>query len=531
MVRTLRMRAWWVPVGISAALFLAGVLPGCEGNGHAPGPYLRIAVRDEVPTLDPAIGYDTRSWMFEDALFETLLDYDDESRLVGELAKSWSATSDGLHYVFELRDDAKFSNGRALTGADVKYSIERVLDPATRSPGAEFYREIAATGDCRSGHCNVQGIGLCGRTCVEFQLSRIDPLFPHKLAMQFAAVVPREEVERWGEDFSRHVVGSGPFKLQLWEPGRRLVLTKNPLYDQAGLPRLKGVEVAVGMSEELEWFRYEAGELDVANIPPAEFPRVIRSPRYSRLLRQTSSFTTAYLGMNSEIPPFDNVLVRRAVNYAVNKEKLLRLINGRGVVARGFLPPGMPGHQPNLKGYRFDPNRARQLLREAGYPNGFESTLWVQQDDESQRLAQGIQQDLRDVQINIGIRPLAWAPFLDRLKQRGEVPFFRLGWQADYPDPSNFLEPLLHSKNRGINNHTFFSDPVLDEMLDRAAGMVDSAARMTLLQQAERRAIAAAPWVFLYHPITYVVVNPRVRSLRLHPLRPIRFPRVWLEGY
>jgi ABC-type transport system substrate-binding protein len=233
--------------------------------------------------------------------------------------------------------------------------------------------------------------------------------------------------------------------------------------------------------------------------------------------------------MNCEMPPFDDPRIRRAVNYAVNKEKVLRLLNGRGVVAHGFLPPGMPGYQPGLEGYPQDPARARRLLAEAGHPKGFATTLWVQQDDESQRLAQGIQQDLRDVGIEVAIRPLAWAPFLDKIKQRGEVPFFRLGWQADYPDPSNFLETLLHSKNRGTNNNTFFSDPELDKILDRDAGTANTVERLTLLEEAERRATAAAPWVFLYHPIEYVVLHPRVRGLELHPLRPLRFDRVWLD--
>jgi ABC-type transport system substrate-binding protein len=516
-------------VALAVAITVAVLASGCGRGDDSPGSFLRMAVRDEIPTLDPALGYDTRSWMFEDAIFQTLLDYDDESRLVGELAAHWEVGPDGLLYHFDLREGARFANGRPVASADVKYSIERVLDPATRSPGAEFYRGIVGAESCRAGRCDVSGIIPRGPGCVEFRLAHVDPLFPHKLAMQFAAVLPREEVERWGEDFARHAVGSGPFMLQLWEPGRRLVLVRNQARDTHGAPRLAGIDVAMGMSEELSWFRYESGELDVTTIPPAEFPRVVRSPRYAPLLRQVTSLTTTYLGMNCEMTPFNDPRVRQAVNYAVNKEKVLRLLNGRGVVAHGFLPPGMPGYQPHLKGYPYDRERARQLLAEAGIARGFATTLWVQQDDESQRLAQGIQQDLREVGIEVMIRPLAWASFLEKVKQPREVPFFRLGWQADYPDPSNFLETLLHTKNWGTNNNTFFSDAEVDRLLDRAADTVNPAERLALLEEVERRAVAAAPWVFLYHPIEYVVVHPRVRDLELHRLRPFRFDRVWLN--
>jgi ABC-type transport system substrate-binding protein len=268
--------------------------------------------------------------------------------------------------------------------------------------------------------------------------------------------------------------------------------------------------------------------LDVTTIPTAEFPRVMRSRRHRALVRQVTTMSTAYLGMNCELPPFDDVRVRRAINYAVDKKKLLRLINGRGVLARGILPPSMPGYQTGLQGYPHDPRRARKLLHEAGYGNGFSTTLWVQLDEDSLRLAQGVQQDLRAVGIGLTIRPLAWAPFLQKIRQRGEVPFFRLAWQADYPDPSNFLETLLHSGNRVANNHTFFSDTEFDGLLDSAAGRVDPEIRKGILQAAERRAVDAAPWVFLYHPLSYVIVHPRVRDLQLHPLRPLRFNRVWL---
>jgi len=493
------------------------------------GEFLRLAGRDDVPTLDPAIGYDTTSWMFEDAIFNTLLDYDDESRLVGELAREWWVSADGRTYTFRLRPNVTFHNGRTLTAGDVKYSIQRVLDPATRSQGAEFFRGLVGSDGCRHRACEISGVEVPDRQTVVFRLAAPDPLFAHKLAMQFAAVVPREEVERWGEDFARHAIGSGPFRLLRWERGVRLILARNRQYYKKGLPKVAGVDYLIGLDDDLAWFKYEAGELDVAAIPPAEFPRVMREGRYRPLLRRVVSMTTIYLGMNCSRPPFDNRRVRQAMNYAVDKEKILRLINNRGVKARGFLPPTMPGSQSTGAGYPHDVKKARHLLQQAGYGGGFETTLWVRADDDALRLAQAVQQDLREIGVRIEVRALAWAPFLDAVKRGDRVPFFQLGWQADFPDPSNFLETLLHSKNRGSNNSTFFSDSRVDALLDKAGRELDPSVRLRALQTAEQRAIREAPWVFLYHPVTYVLVSSRVHNYRLHPLRPPRFERVWLD--
>jgi peptide/nickel transport system substrate-binding protein len=514
-------------------LCLLVLLLGCRSPHQTtvPASYLRIAGVDEVPTLDPAVGYDTTSWLFEQMLFNTLLTYDDNAHLVPELATSWQKSADGLTYTFFLRDDVRFSNGRALVAADVKYSIERVLRPQTRSQGMEFFRTLAGADDFVTGRASgVNGIQTPSAHVLRLHLARFDPLLLHKMALEFAAVVPREEVERWGEDFARHPVGSGPFVLEEWTSGRRLVLGRTPAYFVKGRPRLAGVARFVGVNDQLAWFRYDAGELDVTTIPPAEFPQVVRDPRFVPLLRKETALRTQYLGLNCTFPPLTDRLVRLAINYAINKEKLLRLINNRGVVARSILPPGMPGYDPALVGYEFDPAHARRLLAAAGYPHGFGTTLWVRADEESSRLAQAVQQDLADVGVHVEIHPIAWAPFLEAVRTPGLVPMFLLGWEADFPDPSNFLEVLFHSKNRGSNNDTFYSNPAVDRVLDQAAVTVDPEKRLQLLQQSERLIMADAPWVPLYHPVEYQVVQGRVRNYRLNPLRPPRLDDVWLAG-
>jgi oligopeptide transport system substrate-binding protein len=241
--------------------------------------------------------------------------------------------------------------------------------------------------------------------------------------------------------------------------------------------------------------------------------------------------TTNYLGMNCRMAPFTDARVRQAMNYAVNKEKLLQLNNRRGVAARSFLPPNMPGHDADIAGYPFNPARARELLAAAGYAQGFNTTLWVRSDDKlTLSMAQSVQQDLAEVNVRIQIKPLAWRSFLEAVRVPDLVPFFYLGWEADFPDPSNFLEVLLHSKNIGSNNNTNYSNAEVDGLLDQAAHTVDPDARLKLLQHVERIAVDDAPWVFLFHPVTYEIVQPRVHDFQLHPLRPPRLEQVELAN-
>jgi ABC-type transport system substrate-binding protein len=530
--------ARFLPAAPACAIFLCCGLYGlccflsaCKsssGGSEAPAQYLRLAGPDEVPTLDPARGYDTSSWQFEQMLFTTLLGYDAATNLVPQLATDWETSPDHLTYTFHLRRDVRFTNARPVVAADVKYSIERVLNPQTRSQGAEFFRIIRGAEACAEAPCTVAGIETPDAYTVRFQLRDFDPLFLHKLTMPFAAAVPAEEVARWGEDFARHPVGSGPFKLQAWVSGRHLLLVRNPDYFIRGLPRVEGVQRLVGVNDDLAWLKYESGQLDISNIPPAEFPRVVREPRYQPLLHHITTMSTDYLGMNCQIAPFADRRVRQAMNYAVNKEKLLRLINNRGVVARSFLPPNMPGYQPDITGYPFDPQRARQLLAGAGYGTGFNTTLWVRSDETTLRMAESVQQDLAEVGVRIRIKALAWGPFLEAVRAPDLVPLFFLGWEADFPDPSNFLEVLLHSKNIGSNNNTNYRNPQVDALLDEAAHTVDAQRRLQLLQEVERIAVEDAPWVFLFHPVTYEIVLPRVQGLQLNPLRPARLDTVWL---
>jgi len=518
-------------------LIAALVEGGCKSEAPLnlpPGAkVLWLAAADDVPTLDPAIGYDTASWTFEQAIFDTLVRYGDATvELEPDLALSWEISKDATVFTFHLRHDARFSNGLQVTGADFKYAIERVLRPSTRSKGSEYYRGIVGAVDFAAGRASaVSGIALPDPYTLVFHLTGPDPIFIHKLTMPFAAAVPREDAEKWGEDFSHHVVGSGAFKLSQWIAGQRLALVRNPYYFAKGLPKLDAVVEMMGVNDELEWLKYEAGEVDVSTISPAEFPHVIQTPRLKALTIHNVTVTTDYLGMNCQMAPFDDLRVRQAFNYAVNKEKLLALLNGRGVVARGVLPPGLPGYTPDVKGYPYDPEKARQLLEAAGVHKDFAPVLWLRADQTMLILAQSVQQDLALVGVSLAIKPVAWGPLLEAIREPHGAQVFMLAWEADFPDPENFLEVLFSRRQWGSNNDTFFYDPQVDRLMAQAAPIADLSRRFAIYQQAERIIIRQAPWVFLYHPVNYVIRQPWVHEYVINPMRPSRLEKVWVSNH
>jgi peptide/nickel transport system substrate-binding protein len=503
-----------------------------EGGGppHAGG-VLRLAGAEDPRTLDPARGYDTASWSFEQMLFSTLVRYDDEMHVVPDLAESWTTSPDGRLLSFTLRRDVRFSTGRAFGAADVKYSLERVLRPAIHSQGAEFFQGIQGAKDYVAGRAtDVRGIQTPAPDRVEFTLVEVDPLFLQKLTMLFAAVVDREAVERVGdEDFTHHPVGTGPFVLAEWTYGQRLRLERNPLYFRPGVPRLDGVDVTIGVSPQLAWLKYQRGELDLAGIPSAEFQRVQADARYRPLILSRTRLDTQYVGLNCEVPPFDRVAVRQAMNLAIDKQRLIELIDGQGVIANGILPPDMPGAEP-VTGFAHDPAAARRLLEEAGLGKGFETTMWASRDEGTMRLAQSMQQDLRAIGVRLRFKPVDFPALIEAIRQKGMVPLFLLGWEADFPDPSNFLTVLLSSKSRDTNNNTFYSNPEVDKLLDEAEPVLDLSRRFRLFHEAEVIVVRDAPWIPLFYPSGTAVRHPRVRDYRLNPLRPARLEETWIAG-
>jgi ABC-type transport system substrate-binding protein len=519
------------------ALFLSFVSFGCRTRPSlqfAPGAMvLHLATRDDVPTLDPVAGYDTASWAFEQMLYDTLVRYSDSGTdLVPDAAIRWESSADARTFTFHLRPDIRFSNGRTVTSADFKFEIERVLNPTNNSQGIEYYRAIAGAEQYSSGQAKtVAGIETPDPDTIIFHLTAPDPIFLAKVAMPFAAAVPRETVARYGGDFSRHAIGSGPFMLKEWKSGQRIVMVKNPYYFIKGLPHLDAVVEQMGVDENLEWLKYETGEIDVSAIPPAEFPYVMKTPRLRALTLKLVTLATDYLGMNCQMRPFTDIRVRRAFNYAIDKDKLIAVFNRRGVPATGILPPGLPGYDGAIQGYPYDPVKARQLLEQAEISKNFMPQLWIRADETEMMLAQSIQQDLALVGIHVLLKPVAWPPLLEAIRQPETVELVLSGWEADFPDPENFLEVLFARKQWSANNNSFYYNPRVDALFAQAARQTDMKQRYAIYNEAQKIIVGDAPWVFLYYPVAYVIRQPWVHGYMLNPMRPTRLERVWLDPH
>ena len=241
---------------------------------------------------------------------------------------------------------------------------------------------------------HVAGLHATGPTTLTIELDEPDPLFLDKLALLFAAVVPAERARQLGDDFTDQPIGSGPFVLREWRRGERLVLARNPRYRRPDRPYLDGIVEEAGVNAELAWLKFLSDELDVAGIPPADFPSVVRDPSRTGQLVHGTTLWTNYIGLNCQMPPLEDRRVRQALNYAVNKQDVIALLNGRGIVAQGIVPPGMPGYTSDVVGYPYDPERARALLREAGLSAGFTTEIWTQGSDLDLKIGQKIQQGI-----------------------------------------------------------------------------------------------------------------------------------------
>lgn len=488
---------------------------------------LRVALQDNPSTLDPALASSVAAIGVSHWLYNGLVTFDDKAHVQPDLATRYTLSPDGRRFTFYLRHGVRFQDGRAFTSADVKYSLTRLLRPETRSPGSSFYRGIVGALDLLSGKKHeLAGVEAPSPFVVVIRLQAPETTFLQRLGLNYAAIVPAGAAEN--PDFAKHPIGTGPFRLEQDISGQRLVFERNAHYFKPGLPHLQRIDVELGLNEQVEALRFERGDLDaiglLRSIGAADYARLASNPAWSHRFLSAPDMATYYVGMNTRLKPFDDPRVRRAVAMAVDKAKLVRFVNGRGVIARSFLPPGLPGADPTLHGYAYDPARARALLAEAGYPHGFTTTYWCSNAQTALKVAEGIQQDLRLVGIMATLRPLAFPTFLSGVGREGNAAIFTGNWSQDYPDPENFLGTLFTSKAiKPVNsiNTTFFRDAEVDRLLDEAAHTLSTPRRFALYHLAERRILSVAPIVPLYHPERFVLAQSWVKGLKLHPVWPI----------
>jgi len=503
------------------------------------GGTMTIAYKDDLATLDPAIGYDWTNWPAEKMVFDALLDYDDTTNLVPKLAATMpEISSDATVYTFKLRQGVKFHNGRELKADDVAYSITRVLDPATKSPGAGFYTGIKGAQEFIDGKAKaVEGIKVVDDYTIQFTLAHPDVTFANKMALNFAFIVPKEEVEKQGENFGHNPVGTGPFLFKEWTSGQQLVFERNPNYFDPELPRLDKVIIQVGVTPDVALLRLEKGEIDLMGdpIPPADYVRISQDPAWKDRLVHQPQVSTIYIALNTRMKPFDNVKVRQAMNMAINKERIIKLLNGRGTVANQILPPLMPGYDPNYKGYEYNPQKAKALLAEAGYPDGFSTTIDCIAVDPQPKLVESFQQDLAQIGVKLEIRTLAASTVIENGGTEGKSPMIwsgGLAWIQDYPDPDDFYAPILGcgSAVPGGWNWSWYCNQELEKKATQALGMTDRQARLQVIREIFAKLMDDAVWVPVYNGQYDMVHSTALQGKPTdyaHPEHTIRYEYLW----
>jgi len=529
--------------GVAFFAIAAAGMTAVHADDIKQGGQMVVTYKDDVSTLDPAIGYDWQNWSMIKSLFDGLMDYEPgTSTLRKDLAEDYTISDDGKTFTFKLRKGVKFHNGREMTAEDVKYSLDRVTNPATQSPGAGFFGSIKGFDKMADGSAkSLEGVTVVDPYTIKFELTRPDATFLHVMAINFSFVVPKEEVEKWGADFGKHPVGTGAFKLGEWTLGQKLVFERNKDYWNAGLPKLDQITFEVGQEPVVALLRLQKGEVDVAGdgIPPAKFLEVKNDPTYAKLIVEGGQLHTGYVTMKTTMKPFDNVKVRQAVNMAINKDRIIRIINGRAVPANQPLPPTMPGFAKDYEGYRYDVEGAKKLLAEAGLADGFATELYVYNTDPQPRIAQAIQQDLAAIGIKAEIKSLAQANVIAAGGEPDQAPMVWSGgmaWIADFPDPSNFYGPILGCSGavKGGWNWSYYCNKALEERATAADSITDPA------KKAEREEawrsifldiMKDAPWAPVFNEQRFTIRSERLGGPDAIFVDPVHIPINYEQVY
>lgn len=512
-------------LGLVLVALLIMPASGCHrtDDDRLPG-YLYLRLNSNPTTLDPALITDVPGGGIAAKLFNGLVRFNDNLDIVPDIARSWSLSPDQLTYTFHLRGDVRFGNGRMVTARDFRYSFERVLSPKTKAPLTWVLDRIEGADDFISGRASgIAGIRVLDDQTLVLKLEKPFGPFLSLLSMSPAYVVPREEVERLGQDFGTHPVGSGPYVLAEWKHGQHIILSARSDYFE-GSPKLNGIYYRVIPEDLTAVMEFETGRLDVLLIPASEYGRYTTAPAWRDLVFGRTGLNSYYIGLNCTRPPFNDVRVRRAMNLAIDRQRIFNTIfEKRGVLATGPIPPGMWKTSTLIgpaAGYGYDPEKAKALLREAG-AEGATIKIYISADPEVLDIIEIVQSYLKKVGLNAKITQLDWSAFKNAVND-AEPDAFWLSWWADYPDPENFLFPLFHSGSVGSSgNRTRCLDPDLDRLIEAAQRTINEKQRYGLYREAEKRIIQDAPWIFMWHKADYFVIQPWVKDFKIYPLYSI----------
>ncbi|WNF38182.1 ABC transporter substrate-binding protein [Bacillaceae bacterium IKA-2] len=478
-------------------------------------------------SLDYASVTDGESSRVTKQIYETLVEFDQDSFEYGEgLATDWSWDDDGLRFVFQLREGVEFHDGTDFNAEAVKVNFERWADaehPFAFTDDNYVYSVYGTQfGGFKGDDSHViDEINILGDFEIEFILNRPLGSFMQNMGMSYFAITSPAAFEEHGSKINENPVGTGPFKFVSWAKDDSIILDKNENYWQEGLPKLDRVIFQVIPDNSARLTALRSGEIDIMDgLSPDDIATVESDAAYQLFERSTNN--VGYLGFHTEKEPFDNVLVRRAINHAVNKEALIgALYGGLAQSAKNAVPPGYLGYNDDIEEYEFNPEKAKELLTEAGFPDGFEFELWTMPVarpymPNPERAAEALQADLADVGLTAKIVTMEWATYLEKTTL-GEQDVFMLGWSGVNGDPDYFLANLLSADAIPGGNRTFYRNADVTRILDEAKTIVDPAIRDELYKEAQRLIHEDAPMVPLVHSVPILAGGANVKGYVAHP--------------
>ncbi len=506
------------------------------------GGSMTVTYKDDVSTLDPAIGYDWQNWSMIKSIFDGLMDYEPgTTTLRPELAESYTISDDGKTFTFKLHKGVKFHNGRELTADDVKYSIERVVNPKTQSPGAGFFGSIVGFEDASAGKAeHMSGITVVDPYTIKFELSRPDATFLHVLALNFAHVVPKEEVEKYGADFGKHPVGSGAFKMTDWTLGQHIVFERFKDYYKPGLPKLDQITFEVGQEPVVALLRMQNGEIDIPGdgIPPAKFIEVTKDPKFKDLIIQGGQLHTGYVTMNVKIAvrQCEGASGRQHGHqqgpHRAHHQRSRRTGHAAAAAVHAGLCQG-------LQRLSFRSGKGQGAFGRSGPSRWFRDGAFVANTDPQPRIAQAIQQDLAAIGIKASIKSLAQANVIAAGGEPEGAPMIwsgGMGWIADFPDPSNFYGPILGCGGavQGGWNWSWYCNEDLDKKAQEADAIVDparKAEREQLWRDIYLKIMEDAPWAPIFNEERFSVRSERLGGPDAIFVDPVHIPVNYDEVY
>ncbi len=519
---------------------------GCKNHQHPDKKIFHYNEQTGIASLDPAFAKNQSIMWAVHQLYNTLVEVDDNMQLKPSLAKSWDVSADNLSFTFHLRtdvffhDDDAFENkkGRRLMAADVAYSFNRIIDKNTASPGAWIFNNRVDS---------MQPFIAVDDSTFQLKLQRPFQPILGILSMQYCSIVPKEAVEKYGNNFRSHPVGTGPFAFVAWEEGQALVLKKNEHYfekDSGGnnLPYLDGIKVSFFDSKATEFLEFQQQRLDFINDIEASFKDEIltktgnlKNEWEGKLVLQKHPYLNIeYFGIlvdsNNALvkqSPLRLQKIRQAINYGFDRKKMmLYLRNSIGMAAEsGFVPAGLPSYDTvAVKGYHYNPEKAKQLLAEAGFANGTNMpvikllTIPIYTD-----LASYIANELQQVGINVQVETVQKSLLLQQTS-KSQALFFRGSWIADYPDAENYFS-VFYSKNPAPPNYTRYHNNAYDILYEKAVAEKSDSLRYKLYQQMDQLVMNDAPVVPLWYDEAIHLVHTNIEGFTPNSLNLLELKR------